>query len=80
MSRRPEPSVRLRVDPVECTGIGMCAHLAAGVVRVDSWGYPIVPVRPLSRRERAAAEVAVSGCPRRALFLEAASNASQPAR
>jgi ferredoxin len=78
MSRHSDPAVRLRVDPVECTGIGMCAHLAAGVVRVDSWGYPIVPGRALTRRERAAAEVAVSGCPRRALFLEAAKGASQP--
>jgi ferredoxin len=63
--------VRLRVDPVACDGIGMCAHLAAGIVTVDSWGYPIVPRGPLSRRERAAADAAVSGCPRRALFLQA---------
>ena len=71
MSRRqPPPAVRLRVDPVECDGIGMCAHLAAGVVAVDSWGYPIVPSRTLTRREKAAAEVAVTGCPRQALFLQ----------
>ena len=72
MSRRRSqaPAVQLRVDPVACDGIGMCAHLAAGVVGVDSWGYPVVPTRALSRRERAAAAVAVAGCPRRALFLQ----------
>ena len=51
----------------------MCAHLAAGVVTVDSWGYPIVPTGTLSRREKASAEVAVAGCPRKALFLEVVS-------
>jgi ferredoxin len=68
--RRAEPAVLLRVDPVACDGVGMCAHLAAGVVTVDSWGYPIVPTHPLGRRARAAAAVAVAGCPRKALFLQ----------
>jgi ferredoxin len=58
----------------------MCAHLAAGVVAVDSWGYPIVPARALSRREKASAEVAVAGCPRKALFLEVVSGAAAHAR
>jgi ferredoxin len=68
--RVAERPVRLRVDPLACDGVGMCAHLAAGIVGVDSWGYPIVPRRPLTRRERSAAAVAVAGCPRKALFLE----------
>ena len=81
MSRRlPPPPVRLRVDPVACDGIGMCAHLAAGVVTVDSWGYPIVPTGTLSRREKASAEVAVAGCPRKALFLEVVNGPAVPAR
>jgi ferredoxin len=60
---------RLRVDPVACDGIGMCAHLAAGVVRLDSWGYPILPHRDLSRGEAKRAARAVAGCPRKALEL-----------
>ena len=63
---------RLRVDPVACDGIGICAHLAPDVVTVDSWGYPILPRRPLSDRERQQAARAVAGCPRRAMFLEPA--------
>jgi ferredoxin len=78
--RATPPSVRLRVDPVACDGIGMCAHLAAGVVTVDAWGYPIVPDRALTRREKAAAKVAVAGCPRAALFLETVSGSAAPAR
>ncbi|MDQ1628847.1 MAG: ferredoxin [Actinomycetota bacterium] len=63
-------STRLRVDPVACDGVGMCAHLAAGLVRLDSWGYPIVAERDLDAREQRRAGQAVAGCPRRALFLD----------
>ncbi len=70
--RRSNPTaqgVRLQVDPLACDGIGICAHLAPDVVRVDSWGYPIVPSQPLTDREKRQAARAVAGCPRRALFL-----------
>lgn len=69
MSRRPEPPVRLAVDPVRCDGVGMCALVARRVVDLDAWGYPIVPDEELARRERRAARAAVSACPRRALSL-----------
>lgn len=68
--RKSEQQERLRVDPVACDGIGICAHLAAGLVTVDSWGFPIVPTGPLHRKDRRAAAAAVAACPRRALFLE----------
>ncbi len=60
---------RLRVDPVRCDGIGICAHLAPQIVTVDSWGYPIIASAPLDRRSRRRAESAVSACPRKALFI-----------
>lgn len=69
MSRPGTAAVRLRVDPVACDGIGMCAHLADRLVRLDSWGYPIVPDRGLRENELRAAEKAVAGCPRKALDL-----------
>ena len=72
MTRRADRApavVRLRVDPVACDGIGMCAHLADQLVRLDSWGYPIVPDRALLSRELRAAQKAVAGCPRNALDL-----------
>ena len=60
--------VTLRIDPVACEGIGMCAHLAPGVVGLDRWGFPVMPER-LDERDERAARAAVTGCPRRALFL-----------
>lgn len=62
---------RLVVDPVACGGIGMCAHLAPDLVRVDSWGFPIIAGGTLSRRQERQANKAVAGCPRRALLLTA---------
>jgi ferredoxin len=64
---------RLRVDPVACAGIGMCAHLAEDLVHLDSWGYPVVPQRDLDADEARRATRAVTGCPRRALRLSAKS-------
>ena len=61
--------VRLRVDPVACDGIGLCAHLAPNVVELDRWGFPIVG-QDLVPGEVPAARRAVRGCPREALWLE----------
>jgi ferredoxin len=59
----------LEVDPVACDGIGLCAHLAANLVRLDSWGYPIVLDSTGSAANRRAARRAVAGCPRQAMLL-----------
>lgn len=69
-SRRPARTVRLRVDPVACDGVGICSHLAPDLVTVDSWGYPIIDPNELDGWDRRQAQRAVTGCPRRALFLE----------
>jgi ferredoxin len=61
---------RLRVDIVACEGVGICAHLAAELVRVDSWGYPIIDEHVLDGRTQRQARAAVTACPKRALFLE----------
>jgi len=60
---------RLRIDSVACDGVGMCAHLAPGIIALDMWGYPILPDDTLERRDLQAARGAVAGCPRKALFL-----------
>jgi ferredoxin len=62
---------RLRVNIVACDGVGICAHLAPDVVRVDSWGFPIVPDEPVTGAQQRQARAAVTGCPRKALFLTA---------
>ncbi|HEY8302611.1 MAG TPA: ferredoxin [Jatrophihabitans sp.] len=61
---------RLRVDPVACDGVGICAHLAPDLVGVDSWGFPVVAIAALDRDTRRQARSAVAACPRRALFVE----------
>jgi ferredoxin len=62
-------SERLRVNIVSCDGVGICAHLAPDVIRVDSWGFPIVPDERLSGGRERQARAAVTACPRKALFL-----------
>jgi ferredoxin len=64
------PRRRLRLDPIACEGVGICAHLAADLVRVDSWGYPILAADPLARRTMRQATAAVTACPHRALFIQ----------
>lgn len=62
---------RLRVNPVACGGIGMCAHVAPELISLDRWGYPILDstTTPTDPRSATAATAAVAACPRRALEL-----------
>ncbi|HEU5155576.1 MAG TPA: ferredoxin [Streptosporangiaceae bacterium] len=58
---------RLRVNPITCTGHGLCAELLPEAISLDEWGYPIVGPVPdhlirLARR-------AVADCPALALEL-----------
>ena len=62
--------VQLRVDPVTCDGIGLCAHLAPRLIELDRWGYPVIAAGALTTREVGEARAAVRACPRRALWLE----------
>ena len=68
MTRRPVQGAVLRVDPLLCEGVGLCARIAADAIDLDRWGYPIVG--PLEPRDVAQAKRAVKGCPRRALWVE----------
>ena len=70
MSERGGNHARLRVDPVACDGVGICAHIAAEVIAVDSWGYPIVAREALRGGALRVARAAVTACPHRALYLE----------
>ena len=58
----------VRIDPIACDGIGMCAHLAPGVIAIDSWGYPVLPAKPVGGRDLRAAKAAMAAGPRGALF------------
>jgi ferredoxin len=66
--------MRLRVDPVACDGVGLCAHLAPGVIRLDRWGYPIIVPEHrdhVGPDHVPAARAAMAGCPHGALHLSA---------
>jgi ferredoxin len=63
-------SYRLRVNPIACTGYGLCAELLPEVIELDPWGYPILrsPAVPVSVIDHA--RRAVDACPTLALLLE----------
>ena len=32
----------LRVNPINCTGHGVCAEVLPELISLDEWGYPII--------------------------------------
>ncbi|SFK98032.1 ferredoxin [Geodermatophilus ruber] len=60
---------RLRVDPIRCTGHGMCAELLPEAVALDEWGYPLPAPGELPDDLLPAARRAAAACPTRALLL-----------
>jgi ferredoxin len=63
----------LRVNPIACTGHGLCAELLPEIIELDPWGYPIlisaaVPSGLLDHAKRAA-----TACPTLALLVGKAS-------
>jgi ferredoxin len=59
----------LRVNPISCTGHGVCAELLPELVSLDEWGYPIVDPRPVPAALERDARRAVAACPALALKL-----------
>ena len=62
-------SKRLTVNPIVCTGHGLCAELLPERVTLDEWGYPIVKAEPLPDSLAKDAKRAVAACPTLALLL-----------
>jgi ferredoxin len=60
---------RLEVDPIACSGHGMCAELFPEWVQLDDWGNPIVSAEDVPPELREHAERAVKACPAVALRL-----------
>ena len=60
---------QLRVNPIACTGHGVCAELLPELVRLDEWGYPIIDPRPVPLALDRDARRAVAACPALALKL-----------
>ncbi|HEY7487593.1 MAG TPA: NADH-ubiquinone oxidoreductase-F iron-sulfur binding region domain-containing protein [Streptosporangiaceae bacterium] len=60
---------RLEVDWSRCKGHGLCADILRGLVRMDAYGYPLLPTDPISAQLERDARRAVAQCPSLALRL-----------
>jgi ferredoxin len=62
--------MRIRVNPIDCVGHGLCAELLPERIRLDEWGYPIVKDGDVPPALEALARRAADACPTLALLLE----------
>ena len=60
---------RLELDPITCTGHGLCAELLPEGVSLDEWGFPLLAAGEVPRELRRQARRAAAACPVRALRL-----------
>ena len=37
----------LRVNPINCSGHGVCAELLPELIALDEWGYPLIDPHPV---------------------------------
>jgi ferredoxin len=61
---------RLRVNPIACTGHGLCAELLPEIIELDLWGYPILSSSAVPAGLMEHAKRAVDTCPTLALLME----------
>jgi ferredoxin len=66
---RARDSRRLTVDPIACSGHGLCAELFPEGIELDDWGYPIVLDSAGDPALREHARRAVAACPALALRI-----------
>lgn len=59
----------LSVNPIACTGRGLCAEVAPELVTLDDWGFPMIARGPVPPDLLGSARAAVRLCPRLALRL-----------
>jgi ferredoxin len=62
--------VRLRVDPIGCTGHGICGELLPELIRMDDWGYPIIEDVAIQAPLMQDVRRTIAACPALALRLE----------
>jgi ferredoxin len=67
----------LTVNPIACTGHGVCAELLPELIAADEWGYPILDPNPVPAELEREAKRAVSACPALALRI---ARVEKPAR
>jgi ferredoxin len=62
--------MKLRVNPIACTGHGMCAELLPELITLDPWGYPLLSGEQVPRALANHARRAAAACPTLALLTE----------
>jgi ferredoxin len=60
---------QLRVNPIACSGHGLCAELLPELITLDEWGYPLIDDHSVPARLSRQARRAVTDCPALALLL-----------
>jgi ferredoxin len=66
---RARDSRRLTVDPIACSGHGLCAELFPEGIELDDWGYPIIRAAADDSEHDAHRRRAVAACPALALRI-----------
>jgi ferredoxin len=61
---------RLLVNPILCTGHGVCAELVPELIEMDYWGYPLLSPAELPDELMPYARRAVASCPALALLID----------
>jgi ferredoxin len=69
---RPPMATKLLVNPIACSGHGLCAELLPELITLDEWGYPVVADQEVPARLARQARRAVTDCPALALLLSGA--------
>lgn len=64
-------SRHLRVDPIACSGHGLCAELFPEWIELDDWGYPLVDRDAIPDELMEHARRAADACPKLALVVSA---------
>jgi sulfoxide reductase heme-binding subunit YedZ len=65
----PAGPKHLLVNPIACSGHGLCAELLPELITLDQWGYPVLADGPVPPRLARRAVRAVTDCPALALRL-----------
>jgi ferredoxin len=60
---------KLAVNPIACSGHGLCAELLPELISLDEWGYPVIADQQVPPRLARQARRAVTDCPALALRL-----------
>jgi ferredoxin len=60
-------TTKVQVNPIACSGHGLCAELLPELITLDEWGYPVIADQPVPARLAREARRAVTDCPALAL-------------